>query len=247
MMLTAKQAMTAIENLSIVAADQLVKRGLLVIAPHPDDESLGCGGLIAASRARKIPVHIVIVSDGVGSHPNSPSHPPQRLRDLREQEVIAAGCELGVTEDAITFLRLPDRFVPSDGSRAQAAVNAIVRIAQACNADLMTVTWEHDPHCDHQAAFALARAAHSHLAQTRLCAYPIWGFKLSPSHWLNMDYPEGSRVLIREYLPAKRRAIAAHTSQVTRLIDDDPHGFILGADDLARFDRPYEPYLSVAG
>jgi LmbE family N-acetylglucosaminyl deacetylase len=247
MMLTAKQAMTAIENLSIVAADQLVTRGLLVIAPHPDDESLGCGGLIAASRARKIPVHIVIVSDGVGSHPNSSLYPAVRLRVLREQEVIAAGYELGVTEDAITFLRLPDRFVRSDGSGAQAAVNAIVRIAQTCNADLMTVTWEHDPHCDHQAAFALARAAHIHLAQTRLCAYPIWGFKLPPDQPLHMDYPEGSRVWIREYLPAKRSAVAAHSSQVTRLIDDDPLGFILGADDLARFDRPYEPYLSVVG
>jgi LmbE family N-acetylglucosaminyl deacetylase len=245
MMLTAKQAMTAIENLSMVAADQLVKRGLLVIAPHPDDESLGCGGLIAASRARKIPVHIVIVSDGVGSHSNSPSHPPQRLRDLREQEAIAAGCELGVTEDAITFLRLPDRFVPSDGLRAQSTVNAIVRIAYACDADVMTVTWEHDPHCDHQAAFALARLAHRHLAQTRLCAYPIWGFKLPPDQPLHMDDPKGSRVWVREYLPAKRRAIAAHGSQVSRLIDDDPNGFILGADDLARFDRPYEPYLSV--
>jgi hypothetical protein len=48
-------------------------------------------------------------------------------------------------------------------------------------------------------------------------------------------------------LPAKRRAIAAHRSQISRMIADDPDSFMLSADDLARFDQPYETYIRVIG
>src|SRR5690606_38092378 len=44
---------------------------LLVIAPHPDDETLGCGGVIALATCRNVRVHTVFVTDGGASHPNS--------------------------------------------------------------------------------------------------------------------------------------------------------------------------------
>ncbi len=43
----------------------------LILAPHPDDESLGCGGLIAACVAAGRSPLVVILTDGAGSHPNS--------------------------------------------------------------------------------------------------------------------------------------------------------------------------------
>jgi LmbE family N-acetylglucosaminyl deacetylase len=233
------------EGFPVVSFETLVRCGVLVIAPHPDDESLGCGGLIATARQRNVPVRIVIVSDGVGSHPNSSTHPPRLLQCLREEEAIAAAGELGVSESEVKFLRLPDRYIPSSGPKAEAAIVEIVRAAQG--ADFMAVTWQHDPHCDHQAAFALARTATKQLANVRLYTYPIWAFKLTPAKALELGFRRGIRVSIADQLPTKRRAIAAHRSQVTRMINDDPNGFVLEGDDLAPFDRPYETYQRVIG
>src|SRR5690606_16204888 len=58
-------AVTLVDPLSLPA------RRITVIAPHPDDESLGCGGLIAALAADGRAVQVVFVTDGAGSHPNS--------------------------------------------------------------------------------------------------------------------------------------------------------------------------------
>jgi LmbE family N-acetylglucosaminyl deacetylase len=247
MSVRAADALSAMKAMPLLSFGQLAIRGLIVVAPHPDDESLGCGGLIAAARTDGIPVRIVVVSDGAGSHPNSVSYPPERLRRLRERETLAAVAELGVPADAVSFLGLPDRYVPTEGPEAAAAIASIVAIAQACGAELMTVTWQHDPHHDHQAAFALARAACDRLPGVRLCAYPIWGWTLPADHALPGDIPQGFRLAIEGHLPAKRRAIAAHRSQISRLIDDDPAGFMLSADDLARFDQPYETFIKVVG
>jgi hypothetical protein len=80
---------------------------------------LGCGGLIAAARAHNIPVEIIVVSDGVGSHPNSRSYPPPRLRSVREQEAIVAAAELGVSDASVKFLRMSDKSMPSTGPQAE--------------------------------------------------------------------------------------------------------------------------------
>ena len=247
MSVRAADALAAMGDMPLLSFGQLAIRGLVVVAPHPDDESLGCGGLIAAATNDGIPVRVVVVSDGAGSHPNSVSYPPARLRRLRESETHTAAAELGVAADAVAFLGLPDRHVPSEGPDAAAAVTSIVEMAQACGADLMTVTWQHDPHHDHQAAFALARAACDQLPAIRLCAYPIWGWTLPPDHVLPEGLPQGFRLAVEAQLPAKRRAIAAHRSQISRMIDDDPDSFMLSAADLARFDQPYETYIRVVG
>src|ERR1700744_5936492 len=76
--------------------DLLGGGGAVIVAPHPDDESLGCGALIAAACAEGRPVRLVVLSDGVGSHPNSVRYPPSRLRALREVEVRKAASVLGM-------------------------------------------------------------------------------------------------------------------------------------------------------
>ena len=120
MSVRAADALAAMRDMPLLSFGQLAIRGLVVVAPHPDDESLGCGGLIAAATTDGIPVRIVVVSDGAGSHPNSVSYPPARLRHLRESETLTAAAELGVAADAVAFLGLPDRYVPSEGPDAGA-------------------------------------------------------------------------------------------------------------------------------
>ena len=56
--------------------------------------------------------------------------------------------------------------------------------------------------------------------------------------------PWGRRLAIGPQLAAKRRAIAAHRSQYGDLIQDDPAGFRLPAGLLARFERPFETFLT---
>ena len=81
----------------------LEDRPFIVVAPHPDDESLACGGLIADACRQGLRGKVVIVSDGAGSHPNSKAYPPDRLRSLREEEAKQAGAELGLKPEEICF------------------------------------------------------------------------------------------------------------------------------------------------
>ena len=180
--MTAAEFFTAAACLPIgTLADVTGGGGLVVVAPHPDDESLGCGGLIAAARAERVEVRLVVVSDGVGSHPNSRLYPPSRLRALREEETCRAAAELGLDAAAIRFLRLPDRSVPTRGAQAEAASEAIVVAARECAAGAVCVTWRHDPHCDHEASAILVDAARARLGRTRVFAYPVWGWELPPT------------------------------------------------------------------
>ncbi|MEP9380637.1 PIG-L deacetylase family protein [Aquabacter sp. CN5-332] len=230
------------EHLPFLSFEEIGARSIAIIAPHPDDESLGCGGLIRAARDRGVPVCIIILSDGTGSHPGSPSYPPERLKTLRETEARLAASALGVPSDNVHFLRLPDRFVPGDGPAAEAVVEILVKILRLTESDFIAVTWDEDPHCDHKAAAALARAACAALP-ARLFAYPIWGRTLSPDAPVTAVTRKGFRLRIDNELPAKRAAISAHLSQTTDLIADDPNGFRLTPDLLALFEVPYEIYV----
>jgi LmbE family N-acetylglucosaminyl deacetylase len=206
-------------------SDLLGEGGAVVVAPHPDDESLGCGALILEAVAACRPMRIVFVSDGAASHPKSLSYPPDRLRALRENEARAAAARLGVPVSQIEFLRLPDGSVPHSGAEAERASVAIANaVAKAC-AGAIFVTWRHDRHCDHQAAYAIARAA-QHLHGARLFEYSIWGRGVEFERDLEGP-PRGCRLACAKHRKRKRSAILSHRSQVSRLIDDDPGGFLL--------------------
>ncbi len=244
--MNAQAFFAAAEALPVAALpDILDGGGLVVVAPHPDDESLGCGGLIAEACARGTPMRLVVVSDGAGSHPGSRRYPPLRLRALREEETRAAAAELGLPASAIRFLGLPDRFVPVSGPQAGAAGAAIAAAAREVEAGAVCVTWRHDPHCDHLAAADLVAAVRDSLGGARVLAYPIWGWTLP----LDQDVgpaPRGVRLDVSRHLSAKLAAVAAHRSQTTDLIDDCPNGFRLTPEMIAHFAKSHEILLEMA-
>jgi LmbE family N-acetylglucosaminyl deacetylase len=81
---TAAEALRAAERLPLRTLFQVLEcRPFVVIAPHPDDESLACGGLLALASCEGVRAAIVVVSDGAGSHPGSRAWPPARLAALR--------------------------------------------------------------------------------------------------------------------------------------------------------------------
>jgi LmbE family N-acetylglucosaminyl deacetylase len=222
--------------------EMLEDQPFIVIAPHPDDESLACGGLIAEACRQGLRGTVIVVSDGVGSHPNSKAYPPDRLRALREAEAKQAGAELGLKPEGMLFLGLPDRFVPFAGEEAEQAIGKIADCARKIGARSLLVSWRHDPHCDHQASYQIARAVQRRAGEVRLFEYVVWGHTLPPS--TEVDPIGGFRVRVdQEVLEKKRRAIAAYRSQTTNLIDDNPDGFRFTQKGLARFNLPYEFYF----
>jgi LmbE family N-acetylglucosaminyl deacetylase len=196
--------------------------GLLVIAPHPDDESLGCGALIAAAADEKRPISIIVVTDGAGSHPNSKQYPSQRLRALREEESLAGVAALGVESGTVRFLALPDRAAPAVGPAADTAVDSIVEEAHKARAAALFVTWRNDAHADHQASYKLARRAQEKLNGVRLLEYSIWGRDLPPEVDLPTA-PSGRRFSVEAFRSRKEASIFCYRSQVSDLITDDPY------------------------
>lgn len=237
--------LSAADRLPVADLATLVgEGGVVVVAPHPDDESLGCGGLIAEARRLGRPVRLVVVSDGCGSHTHSALYPPERLRALREDETRRAVSELGMAPEDVAFLRLPDAHVPSDGPAAQAAAEAVAEAARACGAGAVFVTWRHDPHCDHRASAAIVALARPRLGAARLYEYPVWGWTLPPETEVGPE-PRGYRLDVSAHRAAKVRAVNAHASQTTDLIADDPEGFRLEPQMIERLCGPHERFVAV--
>jgi len=216
---------------------------VLVLAPHPDDESLGFGGLIAGAVEQGTEVHIAVLTDGAASHPGSRTYPPERLKRVREAETHAAVAELGVDAHRVVFLGAPDAGAPTEGPTFALLTGRLEQIIKHRNIRLLLTTWRHDPHCDHAAA-ALLAAAVARATGVRTLAAPVWGWTLADDYRLPGPVPTAMRLDITAQLPAKRRAIAAHISQTTNLIGDSADGFRLQPDFLAQFDRPWEVYIA---
>jgi LmbE family N-acetylglucosaminyl deacetylase len=203
---------------------------VLVIAPHPDDESLGCGGLIAACCAGGISVAVALLTDGAGSHPGSVSHPPQVLARLRSEEMLDALEVLGLGADGLHEMGWPDQHAPSAGADLYRAVAQVVALVQMTRARTIVAAWGHDPHCDHAAGAAIAAAA-ARMTRARHLAYPVWGWMLPPHAMVSTR--TAWRLDVARHLPAKRRAVACHRSQHGQVITDSPGAFALPADLLA--------------
>lgn len=238
----AGEAQDRMRNLPFAELDAIAPGTSLILAPHPDDESLGCGGLIALASARGRPPVIIGVTDGAGSHPNSPSFPPARLRATRETELRAAAAILGVGAERVHFLGLPDTRAPLAGPAFDAAVESVIALARRYGVTSIFASWRFDPHCDHEATAALGTAV-SDATGLRLAFYPVWGWLLPPETSLPIADLAGARLDVSTMVARKRRAIAAHATQYADLITDDPDGFRLPHALLALFERDFEVFL----
>ncbi len=231
-------------DLPLADLDDITGTGTcLILAPHPDDESLGCGGLIARCVAAGRAPLVVVLTDGAGSHPNSRAYPPDRLRAVRASEVRTAIGHLGLKPNRLVLLGEPDTAAPHEGPGFEdivARLANLVTMEAECTAIL--APWLHDPHCDHRAA-SLAAAAVAGITGCRHVAYPVWGWTLPAACSIPGSPTAGWRLDIGAFRSAKQAAVQAHRSQYDDLITDDPTGFRLPRDLLAAFDSGWETFI----
>lgn len=245
MTIRAGACQTTWRGLPLASLDQVTGPGTcLILAPHPDDESLGCGGLIAACCAALRPPLVAILTDGAASHPGSRQFPPERLARVRAAEVRCATGRLGLPPARLFFCGCPDSRAPAAGAAFDDVVTRLSHLA-AADRSISTIlsTWRHDPHCDHAAAATIADAVAAR-AGLRHLAYPVWGWTLPADTVLPGGAPSGWRLDITPFRSRKRQAIRAHVSQYGDLITDDPTGFRLPADLLSVFDSCFETFLT---
>ncbi len=208
---------------------------LVLVAAHPDDETLGAGGLLHRAAQLGLPATIVVASLGEASHPDSLTHSRATLAQLRRRESAEAAALLhpGARLD---FLGLPD------GGLDQRRIELADHLAGTLDADTLVVApWRGDRHPDHQAAAFAAETAAS-ATGARLLEYPIWLW-----HWGQADDVPWSLIAASPVGPAgaaaKREALARHRSQVQPLSDRPGDEVLLHAGFLEHFDRPLELFV----
>lgn len=229
---------------AVDVTERLSARRTLVLAPHPDDETLGCGAAIARLRQAQQPVRVVIVTDGRGSH-RSAQMSPDDLARLREAEAVQACAVLGVAAADIRFLQF------ADGTLTASAVALAERLA-AEFADFAPEQLLYpsglDGHPDHR---ALAAAAEQQLAAGPVAvegyAYPVWFWNLRawltrPGQLLRLPGLWPVKLETAAVIECKRSALGAHRSQFENLTGEADWD-ILRANFTRHFFGPYEIYF----
>ncbi|MDK2122789.1 PIG-L deacetylase family protein [Parachitinimonas caeni] len=140
---------------------------ILVLAPHADDETLGCGGTIALLRQRGCTVRVVVVTDGRKGDPHD--FCAGEVYTVRRQEVSAATAALGGTE--LVFMDEPDGGVVANAELIRRLQAEFANFA----ADWLFIPSLLDYHRDHVATSYAALAAWRRMGQPgRVFFYEIW-------------------------------------------------------------------------
>jgi LmbE family N-acetylglucosaminyl deacetylase len=234
----------------------------VIVAPHQDDEVLGCGGLILLKRRVGATVDIVFVSDGRNSH----SHlmPAEELAGIRRQEALEAARILGVPQDRVHFLGLPDGSLTKHSATGISMLTALLQ--RLCPRQLFVpCRWDFPP--DHLATRAIGLASLPALESTAVFEYPVWFWHHWPVTTLPMDPHEArkfvkhtvsvraglrlaefGRVLdISDVLPQKWAALEAHATQMRHYLPGNPHwrslSYIANGRFLLAFRQPFECFI----
>ena len=210
-------------RLSIAAAAR--EGGWLILAPHPDDETLGAGGLIAGLAATGGTARVVFVTDGSGSHPDAPGWKPRRIANVRAAEARAALRMLGHHAQPV-MLGWRDAAPHAEGSPAfEASVRALVALCRRERLSRVVASWDGDPHCDHEATARLATAVAARL-RVRPRFYCVWGWTV-PDLDARLASMRAVAISVARWRGAQRRALACHRTQMGGRIAGAAERFVL--------------------
>jgi N-acetylglucosamine malate deacetylase 1 len=141
---------------------------VLVVAPHPDDESIGCGGTIALHTSNGDHVEVVFLTSGELGLKHLPV---TEARSIREAEAQAAATILGVAK--LHFLRQPDWML---NDHIDQAAPELANILAKVRPDVIYAPHPGEDHPDHRVALEVLQTALSRLPRVgvQIYGYEIW-------------------------------------------------------------------------
>ena len=230
----------------------LAGQAFIVLAAHPDDESLGAGGLLARLHAAGATVRVLLCTAGEASHPGSPTTTPEQLAAVRVQEFGGAmnrlfGDGAGNGNREWRCLGLPDGKLAEHREQIRTAVReSLAACGRAPDEVVLVAPYRSDGHTDHDVLGSLAAELTSE-AGCALLEYPIWYWL-----WAAPEAPADEaggvwRSWFRLPLSpaeqqAKTSAMAAHGSQVRPLSTLPGDEVLLPPAFLAHFERAWETF-----
>ncbi|VVN93073.1 PIG-L deacetylase family protein [Pseudomonas fluorescens] len=163
-----------LDNIPVINTSTLVPPGarVVVIAPHPGDEVVSCGGLLQLLASLGHPLQLISITDGSASHPGSNLWSAKRLSVFRPQESVEALRRLGLPMHSLKWIRggFTDNAL---AEQEQQLTQFIARYLRP--GDVVFSIWREDGHVDHDAVGrATARAAamvDAHLREIPLGAW----------------------------------------------------------------------------
>jgi len=168
---------------------------IVVLAPHMDDEVIGCGGTLARHIACGSHITVVFLTDGRGG---GAAAGETNIAATRKHEARLALAELGISQ--MVFLDAEDGRLDANADLVGALRSALV----AARPDIVYLPFFLEEHPDHRAASALLYEAVSGAGMSFRChGYEVWT-PLFPNCLVRID----------ETVEAKRRAIAHYQSQL---------------------------------
>ena len=233
-------AWDGLQQLPALSPEAMVPPGhrAVIVAPHPDDEVLGCGGLLHALARLPRRVLLVAASNGEASHPRSSRYAPAELARTRVRESARALSRLGAQGAEVLYFCLPDGQLAAHEQVLQARLGELIGPR-----DVVLCTWVHDGHPDHEAAGRAAQAA-CRARGARLLGMPVWTWHWATPGDARVPWSSAVRVpLGSAALAAKGQALREFRSQ----LEPDPStgaAAILPAAALPRWLRAEEVFFS---
>ncbi|MHA7154433.1 PIG-L family deacetylase [Arthrobacter sp. TMN-50] len=214
---------------------------LVVVAAHPDDETLGAAGLVRRLARAGVATDIVIATNGEASHPDSPTHTPAQLADVRRRE-LGEAVELLAPSARTHFLHLPDGSLVVNDLAMQLR-RIVGEGGRPGERTLLVAPWRGDGHGDHEAAGAAAALIAAELNMP-LLEYPVWLW-----HWATPDSPEVPWEhlevldLAGDEQALKQSALLLHASQTAALSEAPGDEALLAPTFLEHFARGFETFI----
>jgi N-acetylglucosamine malate deacetylase 1 len=198
----------------------LNQKSAMVFSPHQDDETFGCGGMIALKREHGVPVTVAFLTDGQGSNPKI----KDKIIEIRKQEAVKALEILGVEKSEIHFLEKQDGTLPDlEKEEREKTIEQIIELLIFYKSEEVYVPHRKDCHKDHEATYELVKEAITKAGlEVELLQYPIWMFWRAPIFIMLklQDIAAAYRVPIGSVQDKKYRAIASYSSQLEGLPSD---------------------------
>ncbi len=218
---------------------------ILILAPHPDDEILGLGGLLTGSISQGCKIHIVYLTDGEGS-----AIWPDK-EEIRRNRIMLSGivcAKLGLLTESITRLHIPDGSVPDRGQPGfDSAVLEIREIIDSERPDAVfaTHTLDHWPY-DHAACAHIAYdAVQQSVTKPRLWYYWVWAwYNLRPWKLSSGRFRRLRKVDISDQLLRKKELMNIYLKACTP--DGRPWSGVLPPSLLKAFRLPVEIIEEIA-